>query len=81
MLKSRLNLATLLAVAAMSGLRGAARAVDAAREPRGRMTIGKRPGRKYPEQSSRQELRGFRRARGGPGLVLAGGEYQVREVA
>jgi len=81
MLKSRMSLASLLAIATMSGLHGAARAVYMANGPRDRVSIGKRPGRKYPEQSSRQELRGFRRARGGPGLVLAGGEYQVREVA
>lgn len=39
--------------------------------PRGR-------GARYPEQSSRQELRGYRRAQGGPGLVLQGGEYYPR---
>lgn len=30
------------------------------------------PGKRYPEQSSRQALRGSRRAQGGPGIYLAG---------
>ena len=35
----------------------------------------KAPARKYPEQSSRQALRGQRRAQGGPGIVLIDGVY------
>ena len=38
-------------------------------------------GKRYPEQSSRQALRGLRRAQGGPGIVLVGGKYQPREAA
>lgn len=34
--------------------------------------------KRYPEQSSRQEMRGFRRAQGGPGIVLDGTEYVAR---
>lgn len=34
----------------------------------------------YPEQSSRQALRGARRAQGGPGIELVGSSYQVRGV-
>lgn len=37
-----------------------------------------RGNRRYPEQSSRQAQRGMRRAQGGPGLVLKGGEYHPR---
>lgn len=33
-------------------------------------------GRRYPEQSSRQALRGHRRAQGGPGIVLVNGRYE-----
>lgn len=32
----------------------------------------------YPEQSSRQALRGLRRAQGGPGIVLRDGVYVAR---
>lgn len=34
-----------------------------------------RASKRYPEQSSRQALRGARRAQGGPGIVLAGNHY------
>lgn len=44
--------------------------------PRWRQRVSKR----YPEQSSRQALRGSRRAQGGPGIVLAGNHYVVREM-
>jgi hypothetical protein len=29
----------------------------------------RRPGKRYPEQSARQQLRAYRRAQGGPGLT------------
>jgi hypothetical protein len=35
----------------------------------------RKPSKRYPEQSSRQALRGMRRAQGGPGLVLVSGVY------
>ena len=92
MLKSKLTLTALLALGAMgNAANGAAAAVanikraaqqsPGPRGGRGRSRGHKLPagGKRYPEQSSRQELRGFRRARGGPGLVLVGGEYQVRD--
>lgn len=34
--------------------------------------------RRYPEQSSRQAMRGQRRAQGGPGIELVGGVYVAR---
>ena len=39
------------------------------------------PGTQYPEQSSRQAMRAYRRAQGGPGIVLVDGVYQPREAA
>lgn len=35
-----------------------------------------RVSKRYPEQSSRQTMRGHRRAQGGPGLVLVGNKYE-----
>lgn len=40
----------------------------------------KRGSRSYPEQSSRQAVRKYRRAHGGPGIVLVNGEYVPRTV-
>ena len=37
----------------------------------------RRPGRVYPEQSSRQALRGARRAQGGAGIELINGRYKA----
>lgn len=34
--------------------------------------------KRYPEQSSRQAMRGSRRAQGGPGIVLREGVYVAR---
>ena len=92
MLKSRLNLATLLALAAMGAAPDAAAA--GANIKRTRSSVGPRGGngrsrghsyrvggKRYPEQSSGQALRGLRRAQGGPGIVLVGGKYQPREAA
>lgn len=41
----------------------------------------RRPSRRYPEQSSRQAMRGYRRAQGGPGIELnrKTGEYDSRD--
>lgn len=36
--------------------------------------------KRYPEQSSRQAMRGQRRAQGGPGIVLKDGVYVSRSV-
>lgn len=35
-------------------------------------------GKRYPEQSSRQAVRGARRAQGGPGIELVGNVWQAR---
>lgn len=69
----------LLAAVAMQGLAGIGAGTTPAREV-SRARHGSSGGARYPEQSSRQALRGMRRAQGGPGLVLVGGKYQVREV-
>lgn len=37
-----------------------------------------RTNKRYPEQSSRQALRGERRAQGGPGIELVDGRYVAR---
>ena len=37
----------------------------------------RRPGRVYPEQSSRQAMRGHRRAQGGAGIELINGRYEA----
>lgn len=34
--------------------------------------------KRYPEQSTRQAMRGERRAQGGPGIVLVNGEWVPR---
>ena len=73
----RMSLATLMAIASISGLSAVAHEVPAQRG----ISKRKKRGRKYPEQSSRQALRGQRRAQGGPGIVLVGGVYEVRGVA
>ena len=45
------------------------RAID--REPQGGFGAPRiRTSKRYPEQSSRQEMRAFRRQQGGPGIVL-----------
>lgn len=74
MRKSSLGLASLVAIAA-AGLSGAAAAAmprpQAGRRQRGRVFYPSGSGRnRYPVQSSRQELRGLRRAQGGPGITL-----------
>ena len=40
-----------------------------------RLRARERTGKRYPEQSSRQAMRGHRRAQGGPGIVLVDGMY------
>lgn len=74
MRKSSLSLASLVAIAGAS-LSGAAVAAmprpQPGRRQRGRVFYPRGSGRnRYPEQSSRQELRGQRRAQGGPGIAL-----------
>ena len=72
MLKSRLNFAALAAAAlGLSGI-GAESAAGALKPPRIRIR------NRYPEQSSRQAMRGARRAQGGPGIELVEGTYMRR---
>lgn len=59
---------SLLAMAALLGM--GANAPQTAFKPK-RIRVSKR----YPEQSSRQAMRGHRRAQGGPGIVLARGAF------
>lgn len=68
MRKSSLRLASLMAMVAAS-----AEAVSAAANHRPYRPSPRRPYRPWPpvvEQSTRQELRGQRRAQGGPGITL-----------
>lgn len=67
MRKSSLRLASLMAMVAAS-----AGAVSAAANHRPYRPSTRRPYRPWPpvEQSTRQELRGQRRAQGGPGITL-----------
>lgn len=74
MRKSSLSLASLVAIAAAS-LSGAAVAAMPRHQPGRRQTWARLVPRgsgskRYPEQSTRQELRGQRRAQGGPGITL-----------
>lgn len=75
MRKSSLGLASLVAIAA-AGLSGAAAAAmprpqAGRRRQLGRVFYPRGYGRnRYPEQSTRQELRAQRRAQGGPGITL-----------
>jgi hypothetical protein len=62
-----------LAAALLAGL--SAVPSHAAAAPALRMPSVRKPSKHYPEQSSRQALRGMRRAQGGPGLVLVRGKY------
>jgi hypothetical protein len=82
MRKSSLGLSTLIALAA--AMSAPALAVEAAqvktRPPSrtaqtGRSYRGIGNGYRYPDQSSRQAMRGMRRAQGGPGIKLEGGVY------
>jgi hypothetical protein len=60
---------SLLAMASILSLGAAQPAVPQFKAPR------IRAGKRYPEQSSRQEMRGYRRAQGGPGIRLVEGMY------
>lgn len=86
MKKSSISLSILSALAA-AGMSAAAatgivdRSAPVRRSYRGSMSrVHHRPsGYRYPEQSTRQALRGQRRAQGGPGLVLIDGvEWAAR---
>lgn len=76
---------SVLAALAAAGIMATPTAIDrAATTPRGYRAKAQRriqprfTGRSYPEQSSRQALRKFRRAQGGPGIELVGNVYQPR---
>jgi hypothetical protein len=79
MRKSSLGISTLLAVAAagmsMTLPAAAERAIAKANNPGRTTQIGRSyrrigNGFRYPEQSNRQAMRGFRRAQSGPGISL-----------
>lgn len=66
-------------IAASSGpWAGLSRALSSAGIPVIRTTSPVRTRNQYPEQSSRQAMRGQRRAQGGPGIVLRDGVYVAR---
>ena len=69
-LRAALAAALVAGLSAMPSVAPPQHGVRQSNEPRRR-----RSGNRYPEQSSRQALRGMRRAQGGPGLVLVRGEY------
>lgn len=72
MQKSRLSFAAMAAAAlGLFGI-GAEFAAGAFKPPRIRTR------NRYPEQSSRQAMRGHRRAQGGPGIKLVEGQYVAR---
>ncbi len=83
------SLNALMALAAMS-MSGAAEPIHQIRRSHSlRQAFGARgtwvgrfgnpSGATYPEQSSRQGMRGARRAQGGPGIELVGGVYRAKE--
>jgi hypothetical protein len=63
---------SLLALAAALGSAGKFSFGSAFKPPRIRIS------KRYPEQSSRQAMRGSRRAQGGPGIELVNGQYVPR---
>lgn len=72
MQKSRLSFAAMAAAAlGLSGIRAESAGIPF-KPPRIRTR------NRYPEQSSRQAMRGYRRAQGGPGIELVDGQYMRR---
>lgn len=80
-------LSSLAAVIGIAGMNQAAQLPSVApQRPRNARKSGKsrrsakvtQGARRYPEQSSRQAMRGQRRAQGGPGIVLVDGAYVPR---
>lgn len=86
MRKSYTNLAALAALAAagmMATPTATSEGARVTRGPRGKAMRRIQPrftGHRYPEQSSRQALRGSRRAQGGNGIVLVGGVYEPKAI-
>ena len=81
MRKSLLGISTLLVAAAGMSMSMPAVAEVAQRPSRtaqvGRSYRGIGNGFRYPEQSSRQAMRGMRVAQGGPGIYLHKGQYRA----
>lgn len=78
---SRSVLAALAAAGIMATPDAITRATSTPRGYRARARRRIQPrftGHNYPEQSSRQALRKYRRAQGGPGIELVGNVYQPR---
>ncbi len=78
MRKSSLSLSVMSALAAAGAMVMPAAVSESANVMNRRVMRRSTPratGRRYPEQSSRQAMRGSRRAQGGPGIVLIDGAY------
>jgi len=76
------GISAIAGIAMAAGMSAGANAINA-RPPVGPVSIRhyRKSGVTYPEQSSRQAMRGSRRQQGGPGIVLNAKTFQYVEVA